>query len=70
MHINQTLSDALYLSSCPSILTVLLTADSVAQTGTDHLLTALVSEPALCVFVGDSGVDTTRPLRSVLGLLL
>lgn len=52
------------------LLTVLLAADSVAQTGTDHLLTALVSEPALCVFVDDSGVNTACALGSVLGLLL
>lgn len=42
-------------------LTVLLAADPVAQAGTDHLLAALVSEPALSVTVGCPGVRAARP---------
>lgn len=35
-----------------SVLTPLLTADSISQTGTEHLLIALVSDPALFVREG------------------
>lgn len=51
-------------------LTPLLTADSIAQTGTDHMLAALASEPALAVCVGESRVCAACPLNGGLGLLL
>ena len=50
-------------------LTPLLTADSVAQTGTEHLLVALASEPALSVIVGGSRVCAARPLNWRFGRL-
>lgn len=52
------------------LLTPFLTADSIAQTGTDHLLAALASEPALAVVVGGSRVCAAGPINGGLGLLL
>lgn len=56
--------------SLPPALTPLLTAHSVAQTGTEHLLAALAPEPALSVVVGGSRVCAARPFGDGLGQLL
>ena len=50
--------------------TPLLTADSVTQTGTEHLLAALASEPALSDVVHDSRVCAARPLDGLLDPVL
>lgn len=39
-----------------SLLTQLLTADSIAKAGADHLRTALTPEPTLSIAVGGSRV--------------
>lgn len=46
-----------------SLLTPLLTADSIAEAGADHLLTPLTPEPTLSIVVAGSRVCAARSLN-------
>lgn len=63
---NITVCQLCWFPSLTPVLTQLLTADSIAQTGTDHLLAALASEPALPIPVDGSRVCAARPLSGCL----
>lgn len=52
-----------------SVLTPLLTADSIAKAGADHLLTTLTSEPTLSIVVGGSRVCAACSLNWLSKLL-
>lgn len=56
-------------SSLLAALTILLAADAVAQAGADHVLAALLSEPALSLTIDGSSVCAACPYSSDFAML-